>query len=563
MKPSFYLFIFITILSVSCQQQSNESGAKSSDNSAIQTNQQEITHSEINSIFDEVDLMPATHRISGEPIGRFWDIIRQNVDLNNAQLSNQGRSSAAAEYNRPLVDNYTHLFYELAQILKNTIGAPEGSLPRVEIKVHSHQGGAIEFQVEGSPRRVYARERYFSYSPITKDFLRDLSNQLTQLSPERKRILSSINWNHNIANNFQRIENQIKKLDPKVEIKTLFSYPKSSNWDDRDLTLENKIISLLNQAMPGSKVRASQYSFSRRGVADAVVRASRRGVDVRVVVSNRVRYQNGDWWKSISSMKDELHDKMHICSRSKGVNTGGCIGDRTNHNKFFIFSSLRDGRQNVVIQSSANLNRPSLNYYESMLIISGDTKLFDAYMSYWEDQRAEHKDTDYYLTATGNSGIRASFFPSQQEDPIYKRLKNVNCKKRGTEILVKMGHFTNGRQNIANLLADMSAQGCTIKVLTPSSNTGGNIESILASSSVQHKISSGSQADVHSKNILIRETVTTDRGDEKVEHYLLMGSHNLTPSSLRRNEEAYLEIDNNREVYNSFRENFKTVWDTL
>ena len=58
--------------------------------------------------------------------------------------------------------------------------------------------------------------------------------------------------------------------------------------DGTDTTLEDAVYALIEAAIPGSQVRVAVYTFTRDRIADALVRARMRGVDVRVIVDGDV-----------------------------------------------------------------------------------------------------------------------------------------------------------------------------------------------------------------------------------------------------------------------------------
>ena len=73
-----------------------------------------------------------------------------------------------------------------------------------------------------------------------------------------------------------------------------------------------------------------------------------------------------------------------------------------------------------------------------------DAALFAALSGYWEDQRAQVANPDYYLVATGDLATKLYAFPRATGDTVVSVLNNVDCVGGG-EIRLAMSLFTDAR----------------------------------------------------------------------------------------------------------------------
>lgn len=310
-----------------------------------------------------------------------------------------------------------------------------------------------------------------------------------------------------------------------------FSVP-GPRGDEVDLSLENELRKLLALAPAGSTVRIGLYTFSRTPMAEAIVAASRRGVDVRLLL--------GEEFAAVRLLEEQLPEGSVLLHRDADGKARAFLGDHIQHNKFFLFSELDDGSRHVVVQSSANLTEPQIRLANHLVIVRDDRALYHAYLSYWNDMARREAQLDRERPIDGETGTRVYFFPRRgadamtgDGDPIVEILRAIGCEDGGS-VHVAMGYFTDGRLGVATALVDAKARGCSVRVIAASSHLGPEIASILESGTVdvvRFPL-------VHSKYMLVEGIV---EGDAR--RWVFTGSHNLTAPALERNDEALLRID--------------------
>src|SRR5690606_10625230 len=100
-----------------------------------------------------------------------------------------------------------------------------------------------------------------------------------------------------------------------------------------DTTIVDRLGQLVRSTNAGDTIRIAMFTWSRKRLATDVIEAKKRGVDVRVVFD-----QKGGGAEPAEMMKAE-GVPVTVCVNS-------CLGDKINHNKFFLFDI--GGQRSVV-----------------------------------------------------------------------------------------------------------------------------------------------------------------------------------------------------------------------
>ncbi|MFL6055130.1 MAG: phospholipase D-like domain-containing protein [Actinoallomurus sp.] len=370
--------------------------------------------------------------------------------------------------------------------------------------------------------------------------------------------------------------------------------------------IETRLIQLINGAARGSAIQLAIYFLRDGVVVDALVKAHRsRNVSVKVVIDERntwepprdtplqpgqVRVHNAGVVKLEKALGTNIAGRsfLRVCSPD-----GACIGTRNspkNHNKLYLFSSTL-GTSNVVVQGSGNISpNTRLTNFNEAVTFTGNAALYGAYQRYFNDLAAMRKNPNYYRTFNAGA-VKTFFFPRQGTTPwqaatddVYQVLKNVKCtgnKKVGTadhRTIVRVNMFELNRADVAHRLFDLDAKGCDVELIySAMSRTAETILTakagkyhgpVLRCSKFTYPIRDDRGRPVldpngkpkkqgaftHDKYILIEGAYYGQR-DKKI---ILAGSHNLSYSALRENDETLLRIDSPA-LYDAYRANFGGV----
>ena len=249
-----------------------------------------------------------------------------------------------------------------------------------------------------------------------------------------------------------------------------FNMPRSTA--DKEYRIERTIVAAIRHAKKGSLIRISLFSFDRKPVAQALIDAHKRGVQVQILLNNhqvtpaqRMLHRalgKNRWNKNFS------YECSHGC-RSTGEN---------NHIKFFLFSHTGKARD-VVMTGSVNFTSNAVkNQYNDVYVKNDAPKLYDTFNVLFSQMRKDKPahplwfsrniGTKYVLQATPYP----NFGPTN--DPLMTILNRVHCKGAAkgtgnqyghTVVRVNMHAWGDRRGTyIAKKLRNMYAAGCDVKV---------------------------------------------------------------------------------------------------
>ncbi|MFD1933328.1 phosphatidylserine/phosphatidylglycerophosphate/cardiolipin synthase family protein [Nonomuraea mangrovi] len=350
-------------------------------------------------------------------------------------------------------------------------------------------------------------------------------------------------------------------------LEALFSRPSVTGVADP--ALQVKLIELINRAVPGSTLDMATYVMHDVAVRDAILAAHGRGVVVRVVAegSEPDRAYLNDLAAALPPGRVVLCD--HGCN-------GPLASADVSHHKFFIFSQLDDGRRDVVVQSSQNLDR-SFGLNQNMVISSGDAALASGYrqvftslagqvVTAWQapfssaDGRVtvwmQPRDTAHDAAAYGSHDLVAAM------------IEDVGCPG-----VIRIAHsqFATDRPLVIAALAAKRAAGCTIQVMVPEGNQTVAVAAQLAKDGIVvhtfrpggcHEPAGGTcgTGGLHSKIMLVDGPSAAAGGATR--RYVYTGSHNLNQGSLTHSDDSFVRIDDPA-IYAAYDADYRRMMDEM
>lgn len=296
-----------------------------------------------------------------------------------------------------------------------------------------------------------------------------------------------------------------------------------------------RLIELVRHTPPGERIRIITRSFSLHPVADALVEAHRRGVEVQIIANRPVSKD----FRAVAKMKDEIgtnRRKKSFIYLSRG---SGRSPKAQTHQKTWTFSRVGDSRH-VVMAGSANLSYYSTQQYSDMYVFVDRTDVWRAFDRDFRDQVGlEEPRGPGYAPVLGTD--RAWFFPGWDvaTDPVRKLLEDLPARGSVLRFSMYAWHSERGRV-LAQIVADKARAGARVQVI--SLNIGREIVDTLRAGGVEvHSARFDNGDDIHNKLSLLAWT-----GPDGVRHRrILTGSDNFGTDSLPRDELALL-IDADR-----------------
>jgi len=346
----------------------------------------------------------------------------------------------------------------------------------------------------------------------------------------------------------------------------IFNNPTGDTSDQR--AIRTQVHDIVANADEGSVLRLAMYHFWDEDLAEDLVAAKDRGVNVRVVLDHSTLSYPASYDILKAGLGTSTGAGSWVVLCASGSSCLGPSGTGINHNKYLLASSVGGGAQkNVVAQLTSNLTPSNYSrYWNSSVTVADNADLFDGYVSYFDKLAAQNRGNWKYTY--GNAGAyKYYFFPragsSASSDTIVNALDNVACTysddsgSHKTSIHITMLKIT--RQAVADKLKSLGAAGCAIDIVYSETDSG--TWPVLHSTGItnrcyqhDHDGDSGTpNRIVHSKNMLISGMYA-----DKVQKVMWTGSHNFSGPALRNNDEAMLRITDGS-VYDAFEANFQAA----
>ncbi len=208
------------------------------------------------------------------------------------------------------------------------------------------------------------------------------------------------------------------------------TYNSAVGSDAQQDRILDKIVRSIRSTPRGHDIRIMSWNIqSNRGV-DALLRAQRRGVRVRVLMSrsNAAAIDNHSWARLDRGLRrgnahrrKARHSWARLCSASCRGSSGAA------HAKYFLFS--RSGRaRHVVIHGSANLTAASTNnQWNDVLTTVNRERPYRFFVRIFS-QMAKDRRVRHPYAAWSNGRDRFLFFPGPERDPVMGLLNKVRCR---------------------------------------------------------------------------------------------------------------------------------------
>jgi PLD-like domain len=342
---------------------------------------------------------------------------------------------------------------------------------------------------------------------------------------------------------------------------------RQSGWQPTDyqqLTLMNQIMNAVNSVPEGSIIRFVAYSFDYQPMADALIAAKKRGVQVRLLIDSHTNTGALDSLRKGLGTSKSKSSYITTCKYS-------CMSSKPSfiHSKLYLFSRA-GGARYVAMNSSANPAETGISKsWNNTYTTVGDKTLYDAYVDNFNDMLPDKTNTDYYHTVqSGPYPTKEYFFPragsTKNSDTLYNILNDVSCPKSGpkTEVRLTTYFWTSARLYLAEKLTALQNAGCIVEVIYPDGS--GNQDTIYPQ--VTAELLHGNVPTyntrpvgglyIHNKEILIKG-VYQGLANQKI---VYATSQNLTMTSLRESNEVMLRIPNVA-VYDAYYSNFADIRD--
>lgn len=344
-----------------------------------------------------------------------------------------------------------------------------------------------------------------------------------------------------------------------------FSNPRNG----RDYPIHTELERLIDAAPAGSSIKGAIHSLSIDSVADALVEAQSRGVQVMVVIDGKNRDSTDP---AVTTIKQLTNHRF--CGNSGGGNS--CIStsaDGDMHTKMFTFTTTTDpngvSRSNVSWFGSANLTYSSgPDAFNNAVTVYGDVTLMNGlnanFLDMWNQRHYSYND--YYDSASGRGYYQATAADAYaspervgQTDTIVTRLNDITpdseCRLR-----IGMAFVTTGRPQLLDLVKRFRSGGCKVWMVVG----GDSVDGIAMSRSVYDDLLAAGVAIRRMDKVHDKFFLAYGRFDGVYRYRLYTGSQNWSQDALSENDELFVklapETGSTHPLYDAYYDHFNDAY---
>ena len=253
---------------------------------------------------------------------------------------------------------------------------------------------------------------------------------------------------------------------------------------------QNRIIAYLNdmidQTPAGQTIRITQYNLTCGSTVDKIIRAFQRGVNVQIVVNDRVLGEdisNRGLYQRLRKLLGTDTKKSSFFVACKR----GCRGKGALHTKFVTITRVKTSsgpRSDLIFTASGNITCgwATGRQYNDQYAIVGRPDLFKSFNTIFAQLAADKRVRAPFRTYRSGP-YTAWFFPrpgaNRFNDPLYRAIKSVKCRGAkntpGGRTIVKVKMFTwNGNRGLtlARELYKLDQAGCRVEVILGAPGAG-------------------------------------------------------------------------------------------
>jgi hypothetical protein len=350
-----------------------------------------------------------------------------------------------------------------------------------------------------------------------------------------------------------------------------------------DQAIIDEAVKLLGEAKPGTVVRMALHSMDNEDKFEQALEAARnRGVVVGVVFGGTPANLS-DWNTSPGNLT-----WFKACDAADGRGAG-CLSSHYSsemHAKFMLFEEIvRNGvsHKNLVWVSSANMTKGSgARPFNNAITVYEASSLHEKLKGVWADMfNSTTGSSDYYDPTSGKGYFTTPDFEpptpadedtwgyvSPDSDPAGDmwtgRLNDITPPTLNggnpCEIYVMQTYLDPDgfRSSPIDKLVWLKERGCTITTIVNRNDTG---DYAIGDASRKKLYCAGIPvrwAKVHDKMLITRSTTAGAHNRPQV----MTGSHNMTKSALRYNDELLVRMYESDSLYNAYKGHYDDAYST-
>lgn len=312
-------------------------------------------------------------------------------------------------------------------------------------------------------------------------------------------------------------------------------------------------------------IRFAVFSFADKAVADALLRAHARGVDVKLLFAGNNVYPPMTRMRAALGRDPNAKSFAIFCQSS-------CRGEAGQmHAKFFSFSKVGNARHVTMVGSNNLTRHNSDEQWSDLYTVVGDQPYYRTFRKWFMSARFDRPVADPYVDrVVGTKRIMITPLAlAEHPDPLVEALDSVVCLTPAGEIdpgapdpaaevstrLLLAQSAWNGPRGVrlAQQVAGMLRSGCSVRVFY-GEGVGPAVRNILSSAGADLRPGTHRGILTHEKLLIVRGNV----GGRPSALRVWTGSQNWSTRALFR-DDLIVRIDD-QDVGQQYLDGFQFMW---
>lgn len=327
----------------------------------------------------------------------------------------------------------------------------------------------------------------------------------------------------------------------------------------------------IDNAPPGSTIRIAVFSLTLANIADKLIAAKERGVNVYVLTDDHLYRDVNAATSTVQMERLKTELGTEVTTGDDGSHSSyikicedACVGSNIMHAKLFMFSETGDSKL-VTMFSSSNMTEGQKNAWNNLYATKGDEKIYNQMVWYFDNLAREPNSGEMGSTIRSGDNMVLTFptkYSSLEDDPHYRELSKVECVDSSagdpndsvTKIDVAMFQWSSTRVEVAKKLSDLATFGCEVRVIISGHEIHKEPLDVLLKNT-RIRVFDMDQGFVDGKPSIFSHNKYLIIGGGGDDAKVITGSHNLSKNAIKSNEELTVIISDPK-VYKKYAENF-------
>lgn len=326
------------------------------------------------------------------------------------------------------------------------------------------------------------------------------------------------------------------------------------------------------------KIRIAVFSFSDMHTAENLIRAHRRGVDVKLVFDDHHVFPAQRRLQQVLGSDPSRRSFAMFCEKSCR-STGGEM-----HAKFFQFKRAGDARKITMVGSNNMTSHNAERQWSDLVTIADDRDVYRIFVRWFRQLKrdqprerpriaAQHGENLILITPNNDDAVDGdpalnALAPVSCLDPVYETDPEtgetvldpatgepVVRRNRRTKVYISQHAWFGPRGHaIARRVRDLADEGCNVKVYYAEGRLGSELKQMLEETPARLRTSPYKRVSTHQKLLIVRGVY----GANKDANFVWTGSHNWTPWALRIDDIILRSA--NLDIVKRYTRSFNRLW---